>query len=275
MFHPLITPLTTYMYTTDIQNNGTVSATDAERLPPGGFSLRHGFPSWFGRGGRSRQTSGQHQQQPAGIRTPPRSTPRMTSATSTPQSKSAMSPPDGSTGSVGAPSFMQTGKEEISTYGVLRYIRSTFDDEDVLDALPLEAAGNPGAWHAWRTHQRAAGKVYPDETTEVKPVEVAEDEVEKDAAGAETDAVPLVPPKTPVAGNAARKPGEWNWDGVWEERVKKGIATSLSESVLFGNAGSGGDVVSDAFCASAGRAVCSHTRIPLTLLADTLLEHGR
>lgn len=50
IFHPLVTPLTTYMYTTDIQDNGTVSATDDERLPPGGFSLRHGFPDWFGRG---------------------------------------------------------------------------------------------------------------------------------------------------------------------------------------------------------------------------------
>src|ERR1700761_791163 len=52
IFHPLITPLTTYMYTTDIQDSGTVSATDAERLPPGGFSLRDGFPCWFGRGAR-------------------------------------------------------------------------------------------------------------------------------------------------------------------------------------------------------------------------------
>src|SRR3989337_2223388 len=40
------------MYTTDIQDSGTVSATDEERLPPGGFSLRHGFPEWFGRGAR-------------------------------------------------------------------------------------------------------------------------------------------------------------------------------------------------------------------------------
>lgn len=68
MFHPLITPLTTYMYTTDIHDSGTVSATDDERLPPGGFSLRHGFPGWFGRGSRdsgSRKSSGQHLQTPS------------------------------------------------------------------------------------------------------------------------------------------------------------------------------------------------------------------
>src|SRR5271168_3435100 len=68
IFHPLITPLTTYMYSTDIHDSGTVSATDDERLPPGGFSLRDGFPGWFGRASKStvnsRQTSAQFLQTP-------------------------------------------------------------------------------------------------------------------------------------------------------------------------------------------------------------------
>jgi hypothetical protein len=207
MFHPLITPLTTYMYTTDIQDNGTVSATDEERLPPGGFSLRHGFPGWFGRGSRSRQTSGQH----AGTaQTPPRSTQggSITSAATTPASSKATPRSD-------ARSFMQTDVKEISTYDVLQYIRTVFDDEEVLDSVPLEAAGNPGAWHAWRTHRQQKGKL----------------------AG---------------AGNATRQPGEWNWEGVWEERVKKGIAASLSEPVLFGNAGGADDIVSHAPIPSLG-----------------------
>lgn len=32
---------------------------------------------------------------------------------------------------------------------------------------------------------------------------------------------------------------EWSWDGVWEERVRKGIDASISESTLYGG-GSGG-----------------------------------
>ena len=192
MFHPLITPLTTYMYTTDIQDNGTVSATDEERLPPGGFSLRHGFPGWFGRGRRSRQVSGQN----AAAQTPPRPTPGNASSSTTPNSKAT--PPSGT------PSFMQTQQKDISTYDVLRYIRSTFDDEKVLDSVPLEAAGNPGAWHAWGTHRHQA---------------------------------------TSGATSVPRKPGEWNWEGVWEERVKKGIAASLSEPMLFGNASGADDTV--------------------------------
>ncbi len=59
-------------------------------------------------------------------------------------------------GAAGAaiPSYMQTNRPVVSMYQVLKYIKSTFDKPDVLDSVPLEAAGNPGAWHAWRTHRR-------------------------------------------------------------------------------------------------------------------------
>lgn len=200
MFHPLITPLTTYMYTTDIQDNGTVSATDEERLPPGGFSLRHGFPEWFGR--RSNRASNAQQQSLPQMQTPPRQARAPVSNMGTPSSRAS------AVG--GSPGFAETRKRDISTFEVLRYIRRTFDEEDVLDSVPLEAAGNPGAWHAWRTHRRDNGKVFEDAP----------------------------------AGDAEKTSEEWNWEGVWEERVKKSIAASLSEPVLFGGAGGTDDVVS-------------------------------
>jgi hypothetical protein len=40
----------------------------------------------------------------------------------------------------------------------------------------------------------------------------------------------------------ARRPGEWNWDGVWEFRVKKGIEASQSDAILFGNS-AGDDLI--------------------------------
>lgn len=207
------------MYTTDIQEGGTVSATDDERLPPGGFSLRHGFPGWFGRGSKSRQPS----LQPVTAQTPPRNSRALSrgphSNTSTPNSKIAASPASsvgrrGGTG--GSPrgsisqSFTDVHKVDISAYEVLSYIRSTFDEETVLDSVPLEAAGNPGAWHAWRTHRGYHAM--------------------------------------PEGEPSARKPGEWNWEGVWEERVKKGIAASLSEQVLFGGQGGADDTVCGIVC---------------------------
>ncbi|OHE94349.1 ubiquitin-conjugating enzyme [Colletotrichum orchidophilum] len=258
IFHPLITPLTTYMYTTDIQDNGTVSATDAERLPPGGFSLRHGFPAWFGRGSRSnagsRQVSGQ-QQPPA---TPARGG-GPSSTTSTPGSKAT---PLG-----GRPGYLDTSRREVSTYEVLRYIRSTFDDEKVLDSVPLEAAGNPGAWHAWRTRQRQAGKSFSGdlepqgkkEQEGDKAIEAGESVQEKkEEEGEEKEEAtpaPLPERKPSTSGSVhsivrkpigsapsvSRKPGEWNWEGVWEDRVQKGIAASLSEAVLYGATSGGGD----------------------------------
>ncbi|ERS97709.1 uncharacterized protein SPSK_03381 [Sporothrix schenckii 1099-18] len=261
IFHPLITPLTTYTYTTDIQDNGTVSATDEERLPPGGFSLRHGFPAWFGRGNRNKRLSGQQQLQsqaqsqsqsqgqpssspsssPLRPQTPPRSMVPTGSAQNTPTPSSTVSgvSPSGGTRSGQSqrssftpthptPSYLLTeppAGPTVSTYDVLQYIRSTFDDADVLDDIPLEAAGNPGAWNAWRTHRHQAQK----------------ETANRDAAGshAATAQTSLPPPPPPPP----QKPGEWNWEHVWEERVKKGINTSLSEPVLFGSAGAADDVI--------------------------------
>ncbi|KAF4513497.1 hypothetical protein G6O67_000762 [Ophiocordyceps sinensis] len=193
MFHPLISPLTTYMYTTDIQDNGTVSARDDERLRPGGFSLRHGFPQWFGRGRRaqsgSRQVSGE---QPRG--------PALAQISRAPSS--AGSPASDTEGL-----SSQAARQDLSVYHILKYIQSTFDSEDILDSVPLEAAGNPGAWHAWRTHRRSS-----------------------------SDADSGHPPaQAPPA--ATRQSGEWNWEGVWEDRVRKGIAASLSDPALFGGGG--------------------------------------
>ncbi|KAJ2979688.1 hypothetical protein NUW58_g7141 [Xylaria curta] len=215
MFHPLITPLSTYMYSTDVQHNGTASATDEERLPPGGFSLRHGFPAWFGRRGRKSAENKQPGGDQAARQTPHRPPPPadLSSGGTHGSRNSAISQ---------SPGFFDTKRKEVSIFSVLHYIRSTFDDEDVLDSIPLEAAGNPGAWHAWRTYRTEKGKKFESPPT-------VDDRMSGGTSGAGQGSV--------------RDPGEWNWEGVWEERVKKGISTSLSESVMFGSAGAADDVI--------------------------------
>ncbi|TGO13650.1 hypothetical protein BTUL_0065g00060 [Botrytis tulipae] len=187
IFHPLITPLTTYMYSTDTQSDGTVSATDEERLPPGGFSLREGFPAWFGRTSRKGAEQG----------TP-------TKAGGSTAESEAMSSPGSGIYSLGK----TADGVRVGVYEVLRYIRRTFDDELVLDQVPLEAAGNPGAWHAWKSYRIKIGKM----TAEKKDSDL----------------------KDPTSPVVARAPGEWNWDGVWETRVKKGVEASTAETVLYG-----------------------------------------
>ncbi|KAK3990089.1 protein crossbronx [Cladorrhinum sp. PSN332] len=272
MFHPLITPLTTYMYTTDVQEGGTVSATDDERLPPGGFSLRHGFPGWFGRGKR-RERDRENREREG---TPPPLPPRRGSA-ATGSGSGVMTPPlpprsiqevagvgggggtvvaavggtPGSVASTAATATTGTGmtgfkrtRREVSTYEVLGYIRSTFDDADVLDSVPLEAAGNPGAWHAWRAHRRAlerkaAASPPPQAGSEAGGWSASVSAVTSPSVSAER----LLPATPRVATPTARRPEEWNWEGVWQERVKRGIATSLSEAVLFGGAGMADDVI--------------------------------
>ncbi|KAF4345325.1 ubiquitin-conjugating enzyme [Fusarium beomiforme] len=212
MFHPLITPLTTYMYTTDIQESGTVSASDQERLPPGGFSLRHGFPDWFGRGRRSLVEAKQ---------VPVTSPGSGTASTSTTSAAPAS----------GMPSYMRTGQKSVSAYEVLHYIRSAFDTEEVLDSVPLAAAGNPGAWHAWRTHRKATGKLVEDEQADEDSK--TDEKIESGAASVKSASSTATP----------RRPGEWNWDGVWEDRVKKNVSASLSEPVLYGETKNSDDLI--------------------------------
>jgi hypothetical protein len=244
MFHPLITPLTTYMYTTDIQAEGTVSATDEERLPPGGFSLRHGFKGWFGRGAARRSAErsrgGSHGQQ-----TPIKQGGRgVESPASAGTTGSSLSPTPGGAGDGGSgKGWNAKGEVDRGVYEMLRYIRSTFDDEEVLDNVPLEAAGNPGAWHAWRTHRIKIGKIIPAPEPKEKTTwheGLSDGEESSSSAGAPEGYQRLAGGTS--APLAARRPGEWNWDGVWEVRVKRGIENSLSEAVLYGG-GAGDDLV--------------------------------
>lgn len=266
MFHPLITPLTTYMYSTDVQDNGTVSATDEERLPPGGFSLRHGFPHWFGRASRSRVEhgtgSGGQRGRPAAasvemtpppdtrkVRTGNRSEDGSENAGGTDEPLKSTLEPEATAGAASDRNRSAAARRDVSTYEVLRYIRSTFDDANVLDSVPLEAAGNPGAWHAWRTHRRQqAAKL----TRASSPASVKSDAGSGIAAKIDEAVASPTPSGKTETGSATtsksaapKGPDEWNWDGVWEERVKRGIATSLSEPVLFGHAGAADEVVSN------------------------------
>lgn len=219
IFHPLIVPLTTYTFSTSSASDNPVSATDDERLPPGGFSLRHGFPHWFGRAKRSELASG-----PSSRNVSWKST-----GTETEQNTKPTAPSTEDDVSSDAPEVTETEEVVNSTENpriaqipsecqfaetrkvvpvaeLLDYIRSTFDDESVLDSLPVEVAGNPGAWHAWKAHRRGA-----DTSRSWKK-----------------------------GSPQARQPGDWHWDGIWARRVHDEIEASHSDPMLFGGATRGG-----------------------------------
>ncbi|KAJ5883401.1 uncharacterized protein N7473_010287 [Penicillium subrubescens] len=221
VFHPLIVPLTTYTFSTSSASDDPVSATDEERLPPGGFSLRHGFPHWFGRAKRSGLASGKSSRNVSGntVGTVPGA--RTASGRSRTESDVA---PDGSATAPSQDEQALAGDEKprvsqvpsaaqfaeartvVPVAELLEYIRSTFDDEEVLDSLPVEAAGNPGAWHAWRAHRQGA----------------------------------LGPSDLKRGSPQARLPGDWHWDGIWARRVRDEIEASHSDPMLFGSAARGG-----------------------------------
>lgn len=222
VFHPLLTPLTTYTYTTGSSDTDTVSATDEERLPPGGFSLRHGFPHWFGRARRSatssRNVSG------SGVGTPSRS---QTPVIPEPKANTI-------TSSVLSCIPINTGGG-ISVAAILQYIQSTFSDEYILDSISLEAAANPGAYHAWRTYRAEILRSQLPPSPNSPSAESQTSSVGVSSTGSRTSEGSVI--------GRTRRPGEWNWEGVWEERVKKAIKASLSEPVLYGGTSGGEDVI--------------------------------
>ena len=206
IFHPLVNSLTTYTYTTSASDGEASGTAEHETLPPGGFSLRHGFPHWFSRErGRSRSKAAN------------------SNAASRPSSRPE---PSGSSGAVD-PSVVERLQTdlalpplefEVPILAVLEYMRAAFSDEAVLDSIPLDAAANQGAYHAWRSHRAQQHSSADDRTPRAGSL---------------------------VAGKS-RRPGEWNWEGVWEERVKKGVRASLSEQVIFGGAVASDDLVRSA-----------------------------
>ncbi|KAF2659929.1 hypothetical protein K491DRAFT_712225 [Lophiostoma macrostomum CBS 122681] len=219
VFHPLLTPLTTYTYTTGSSDTDTVSATDEERLPPGGFSLRHGFPQWFGRARKSaassRNVSG------SGVGSPTQS--------HTPVSVDYREAALGSADIINADAV--AAHQGVTIVKVLDYIRSTFSSDSVLDAIPLEAAANPGAYHAWRAYR----------TEDLQSQQPSSSSPNSLSSDPQSGAPPKAPDSSALGRN--RRPGAWNWEGVWEERVRKAVKASLSELVLFGGGSAGEDII--------------------------------
>lgn len=169
MFHPLLTPLTTQTYATSSTSGEGARVAEEERLPPGGLSLRQGFPHWYGLEG----------------------------------------------------SLDVAADTEVPVFDILEYIRAVFNDETVLNSITLTSAANPGAYHAWHAYCAERDAL-----------------AQAQAAGTGKSDAQATPAKR-------RRPGEWNWQGVWEQRVRKGIAESLTEPVLFGSANSAEEIVSE------------------------------
>ena len=228
VFHPLIVPLTTYTFSTGSASDNPVSATDEERLPPGGFSLRHGFPHWFGRAKRNGAASLSSSRNFSGNSTGTASNVGVISSGSTMDNNLSSDAPGDSTRSEGvsegnsrvtqvpAANQFAEPREFVPVAELLHYIRSTFDDEKVLDSLPVEAAGNPGAWHAWKAHRRG---------------------------GHGTGDLKRGSPQ-------ARLPGDWHWDGIWVRRAQEEIQNSRSDPMLFGNSARspGDEMVGELIC---------------------------
>ncbi|KAL8787022.1 MAG: hypothetical protein Q9213_002458 [Squamulea squamosa] len=180
--------------------SGEGRATDGERLPPGGFALSDGFPHWFVQSERiTNSTASVSDSANAGSKAPEQG--MLPSTNLEVQPSAGHMPP------------------RTPVASVLDYVKRSFDDNDVLDRLPAEAAANPGAWKAWQAHRCGSYNASSDK------------------AGEDRGKLGSLSSKGKV-----RQPDDWSWEGVWERRVKKGVEASISDQVLYG-VGGGDDMV--------------------------------
>ena len=187
--------------------------------------MRHGFPFWFGRSRKSifsfeassKKSIQSHEEAQRGNS----SASHLKLTTSIPITENQ-------TLQISKTQDDSLQQQSASIREVLEYVKYTFEDETSLDALPLEAAGNPGAWNAWRSHRK---KVFPRQTSSpfLSPSFNNRD-------GGRTE-----------AGETTRDHSshqeEWSWEGVWEQRVQRGVQSSISDAVLYGNTDKGDTLV--------------------------------
>lgn len=100
------------------------------------------------------------------------------------------------------PDSKESASVDMPIISVLRYVRSCFDDEEIIDSIVLEHAVNPSAWYAWRAHRAELA----EKSTLI---------IERRSR----------PPKDP---------SEWNWNGVFASRVERAVKESLSEAAVYG-----------------------------------------
>ena len=110
------------------------------------------------------------------------------------------------------PSSLATSESVVD---VLYYMKSSFEDETLLDSLPLEAASNTGAWSAWAAHRRAMD----EEAVSALQVSQSSSQSQSGESGLKR----------------RHPPSNWNWEGVWSKRVVAIIEASASDPALFTN----------------------------------------
>ena len=217
IFHPLLVPLTTYSYVSNaIESSGNGSNVRNELLlPPGGFSL-HGMRS---KGeGQFHDGTVSHKETSNVYTT---STLDNCKGANLANSRNA-SPSNVSLISDASPTPQRSQRYVVAM--VLYYIKVAFSSYDFLDSILVGDAVNPGAFFAWRSHRLSTAR---DDYNR------CQEKAKKCASSQLSTISQMSKGDSPNIWS-----GQWNWDGVWSDRVHKAVQTSIADSTLFGSASS-------------------------------------
>lgn len=214
IFHPLLVPLTTHSYISNSteglgrQQNGQ----DDLVLPPGGFSLR-GMRSEGQWQTCDKDESSSEVNKVNTDDRPDNYQAKQYRKSSDTTSLDNVTEPHASQGS--------NASQRYLVAEVLYYIKRAFSSSAYLDSILLADAVNPGAFFAWRSHRlRVAPSLYKERQEKANHAYSsqfpARSQMDKE--------------DSPNVWS-----GQWNWDGVWKDRVQKAVQASIAGSTLFGD----------------------------------------
>lgn len=225
IFHPLLLPLTTYSY---VSNNTETSSKDSNvrnelLLPPGGFSL-HGMRSQIeGQLCNDTMSHVETSNKQNNITLNNFADTELAISRNVAASDVSLPP---------SASQMSKKRPRYAVAKVLYYIKVAFSSHDFLDSILVDDAVNPGAFFAWRSHRLSTA---PDDYNRCQ-------EKAKKSASSQSPTTT----RTSKGDSPNVWSGQWNWDGVWKDRVHKAVQASIADSTLFGSASSD-DFVSGRF----------------------------
>jgi hypothetical protein len=254
VFHPLVVPLTVYTVAGGEGREGMgVSSRDVgEGLGAGAFDASWGM-SDSTRHHPTMEQGAEISSQPSSSDTPdqpPTEAPQATRPETERRCASTVSPTNQSAHS----------PTVTTTLSLLSHLHATFTDPSTLDALPPQYAANPSAYHAWRSYRDLPQESPSSTNTNTNTNTSTNINTRTQTRGRSPATLPASTFSSPTPDSTSsnadgrnadrdqqeglesspRHPRHWNWDGVFESRVRNCIEESNSDFALYGYVPGGG-----------------------------------
>lgn len=135
----------------------------------------------------------------------------------------------------GFPAWYDADQTSVPSYHIVQilfYLRGVLSMADVLDSVPCELAAYENAWCAYTAFrsQNKSNITHNAETTTIPSSRKSSVSHATPSSSTDNQNAAALGHQRP---GGARDPRDWNWRGVWSERVARCVQNSLTDKALF------------------------------------------